>query len=265
MTTFGRRQEPELSFRRTVLALVVIALSAVPAGADDAEIAKVLKDKGAEATESDGVVTGLTVKDGSKLADDDFHQLTRLRRLKTLDLSNGLNDERISQLIALEGLEYLQTNLAQVTDDGLKPLAKLKNLKTLKLFHPDKSFSGVGLAHLADMPNLRSMTVAGSLAFGDHGMAAAAQLTGLTEFRSWHAGYPILKDNVLFLLDWLVKNPKTGKLVSGPSASPENGFRVGESDVVINACMGPTIDQMICYQSFTDALRRRPFSGATTS
>ena len=189
MTTFGRRQEPELSFRRTVLALVVIALSAVPAGADDAEIAKVLKDKGAEATESDGVVTGLTVKDGSKLADDDFHQLTRLSRLKTLDLSNGLNDERISQLIALEGLEYLQTNLAQVTDDGLKPLAKLKNLKTLKLFHPDKSFSGVGLAHLADMPNLRSMTVAGSLAFGDHGMAAVAQLTGLTEFRSWHAGW----------------------------------------------------------------------------
>ncbi len=39
------------------------------------------------------------------------------------------------------------------------------------------------------MPNLRSVTVAGSLAFGDDGMAAVAQLTSLTEFRSWHAGW----------------------------------------------------------------------------
>ena len=167
----------------------MVALFTGPAGADDADIAKLLKDRGAEVVESGGVVTGLTVKDGSKLTDDDFRQLIRLTRLKTLDLSNGLNDERLSQLTALEGLEYLQTNLAQVTDDGVKPLARLKNLKTLKFFHPGKSFSGAGLAHLADMPNLRSVTVAGSLAFGDDGMAAVATLAGLTEFRSWHAGW----------------------------------------------------------------------------
>jgi hypothetical protein len=134
-------------------------------------------------------VTGLAVKDGSNLTDDDFLQLARLGRLKTLDLSNCLNDERLSQLAALEGLEYLQTNLARVTDEGVKPLARLKNLKTLKFFHPGKSFSGAGLAHLAEMPNLRSVTVAGSLAFGDNAMAAVATLTGLTEFRSWHAGW----------------------------------------------------------------------------
>ena len=38
------------------------------------------------------------------------------------------------------------------------------------------------------MPNLERLTVAGSLAFNDDGMAAVAQLTGLKEFRTWHAG-----------------------------------------------------------------------------
>ncbi|PXX23780.1 glycoside hydrolase N-terminal domain-containing protein [Arenibacter sp. ARW7G5Y1] len=66
--------------------------------------------------------------------------------------------------------------------------------------------------------------------------------------------YPILRDNVLFCLDWLVENPQTGKLVSGPSASPENGFYVDGSEEIINACMGPTVDQMIIYESFTDFL-----------
>ena len=195
MIAIIKRQEPETSFcrlvpiRGSILALVVIALFSGPAGADDAEIARLLKDKGAEVTMSDGAVTAVTVKDGSKLTDDDFRQITRLGRLKTLDLSNCLNDERLTQLTTLEALEYLQTNLAQVTDDGVKPLARLKNLKTLKFFHPGKSFSGAGLAHLAELPNLRSVTVAGSLAFNDDGMAAVAHLTGLTEFRSWHAGW----------------------------------------------------------------------------
>ncbi|WP_372846493.1 glycoside hydrolase N-terminal domain-containing protein, partial [Pontiella sp.] len=34
--------------------------------------------------------------------------------------------------------------------------------------------------------------------------------------------YPILKETALFFLDWLVEDPATGKLVSGPSTSPEN-------------------------------------------
>ena len=67
-------------------------------------------------------------------------------------------------------------------------MAKLKNLKNLKFFHPGKSFSGSGLVHLAEMPNLERLTVAGSLEFNDDGMAAVAKLTKLKEFRTWHAG-----------------------------------------------------------------------------
>ena len=195
MSTIDKRQGPESSVRPIVpacgpiLALAASALFTGPARADDAEVARLLKGKGAEVTESGGAVTGLTVRDGSKWTDDDFRQLARLGHLKTLDLSNCLTDERLSQLAALEGLEYLQTNLAAVSDEGVKPLARLRNLKTLKFFHPGKSFTGAGLTHLAGLPNLRSLTVAGSRAFGDNGMAAVATLTGLTEFRSWHAGW----------------------------------------------------------------------------
>jgi hypothetical protein len=105
-----------------------------------------------------------------------------------LSLSNGLNDARLAQLANLAELEYLQTNLAQITDEGVKPLTKLHSLKNLKFFHPGKSFSGAGLAHLAAMPNLERLTVAGSLEFNDAGMAAVATITKLKEFRTWHTG-----------------------------------------------------------------------------
>jgi len=155
---------------------------------DDVDIGKLLKDKGVTVTEAKGVVTALAVADGSKLTDQDFGQIGRLVHLKTLDVNKGLTDDRIAQLASLGELEYLQTNLAQVTDDGLKPLARLKNLRILKLFHPGESFSGKGLAHLADLPHLERLTVAGSLAFNDEGMAAVAKLSRLQEFRTWHAG-----------------------------------------------------------------------------
>lgn len=194
MTAIGKQPEPRPSFCHVapscslIFVLVVIAFSSGSVSADDAEIGMLLRAKGVEVTEAKGIVTGLTVQDGSKLTDDDFRQMTQLGRLKTLSLSNGLDDGRLSRLTALAELEYLQTNLAEVSDEGVKPLAQLKKLKNLKFFHPGKSFSGTGLVHLAELPNLQSLTVAGSLEFNDEGMAAVAKLTGLQEFRTWHVG-----------------------------------------------------------------------------
>ncbi len=194
MTTHHEPQEPRYRFSRfslirgTILALLGLVFLVASARADDTEPAKILKAKGADVKETKGIVTGLSVQDGSRLTDEDFRAITRLSHLKTVSLSNGLNDERLSHLATLAELEYLQTNLAQVTDDGIKPLAQLKSLKNLKFFHPGKSFTGAGLARLAVLPKLESLTVAGSLAFNDEGMAAVAKLTGLKEFRTWHAG-----------------------------------------------------------------------------
>ena len=54
-----------------------------------------------------------------------------------------------------------------------------------------------------------------------------------------------MKEAAEFCLDWLVKDPKTGYLVSGPSVSPENRFRIPGSDKSASMVMGPTMDHMI--------------------
>jgi alpha-L-fucosidase 2 len=57
--------------------------------------------------------------------------------------------------------------------------------------------------------------------------------------------YPVMKEAAEFCIDWLVKNPRTGFLVSGPSISPENSFRIPGSVKTSSMVMGPTMDHMI--------------------
>jgi alpha-L-fucosidase 2 len=52
--------------------------------------------------------------------------------------------------------------------------------------------------------------------------------------------YPVMKESALFFVDYLVKDPKTGWLISGPSNSPEQGGLV----------MGPTMDHQIIRALF---------------
>ncbi|MCA8963497.1 MAG: glycoside hydrolase family 95 protein [Planctomycetes bacterium] len=67
--------------------------------------------------------------------------------------------------------------------------------------------------------------------------------------RAW----PILKEAALFFLDYLATDPRTGKLVTGPSMSPENAFRTKDS-VVAHVTMGPAMDQQIVHELFGNVL-----------
>jgi hypothetical protein len=159
--------------------------------AQEADAVRALREKGAKVIESKGVAGSVETGDVSAWADDDFGRLGRLPGLKTLSFSAGLTDASLALLSGLPALESLQSNLGTYTDDGMKSLAPLRTLKILKLFHPPKTFTGTGLAHLAELPEFERLTVAGSLAFGDEGMAAVAKLGRLREFRTWHAGQTI--------------------------------------------------------------------------
>jgi alpha-L-fucosidase 2 len=64
---------------------------------------------------------------------------------------------------------------------------------------------------------------------------------------------PILRSAALFWVDWLVPNPKTGKLVSGPATSPENTFRLPDGRTA-SISMGPSHDQEIAWNSLRDYL-----------
>jgi hypothetical protein len=165
---------------------VTLALCVSPTRADDGDIEKELAGKGAVFTKTRGVTTGFSVKDCSAWTEVDFKNLAQLARLQNLDFGGGLTDQGVALIAPLADVEVIQTNKAQVTDAGVKAFAQLKKLRVLKFFHPGKSFTGTGLADLAPMASLQSLTVAGSDFFGDEGMAAVAKLVQLREFRCWH-------------------------------------------------------------------------------
>jgi alpha-L-fucosidase 2 len=62
-----------------------------------------------------------------------------------------------------------------------------------------------------------------------------------------------MKEAAEFLLDWLVPDPATGKLVSGPSFSPENSYIMDGKRLKID--MGPTMDQMIISELFNNCIK----------
>jgi alpha-L-fucosidase 2 len=72
--------------------------------------------------------------------------------------------------------------------------------------------------------------------------------TGDRRFLAEHA-YPALREHAIFLLDYLVRDPKTGYLVTGPSCSPENSYQLPDGEHH-NLCMGPTMDTSIVRSVF---------------
>jgi alpha-L-fucosidase 2 len=66
--------------------------------------------------------------------------------------------------------------------------------------------------------------------------------------------YPAMKEAAEFCIAWLVQNPKTKQLVSGPSISPENTFKTGGGEVA-TMVMGPTMDHMIIRQLLTNTIQ----------
>jgi len=66
-------------------------------------------------------------------------------------------------------------------------------------------------------------------------------------------GYDVMREAALFMSDFLVEHPKTGKLVTGPSISPENRFATPAGDTAaIN--MGPAMDLQIVWHLFTSVI-----------
>ena len=67
--------------------------------------------------------------------------------------------------------------------------------------------------------------------------------------RAW----PMLRGAAEFYLDYLVEDPVTHKLVSGPSSSPENTFITADGQHA-NIGMGNSMDQEIVWDVFTNLL-----------
>ncbi len=82
--------------------------------------------------------------------------------------------------------------------------------------------------------------------------------TGDRAYLRW--AYPILKESTLFYLDNLIEEPKHKWLVTGPSNSPENSFKLPDGKVA-NVCLGPTIDMQLLRELFGNTARAAEILG----
>jgi len=77
--------------------------------------------------------------------------------------------------------------------------------------------------------------------------------TGDKKYLAEHA-YPFMKDNALFYLDFMVKDPKTGWLMTGPAYSPENLFLYPDGSRG-HLDMGVTMSLAIIRDLFTNTIK----------
>lgn len=77
-------------------------------------------------------------------------------------------------------------------------------------------------------------------------------------------GYPLLKGNAQFLLSYLVRDPRTGYLVTGPSISPENSFGLPDGGNWPASLM-PTVDRVMVWEIFHACIRASEILGIDKS
>ena len=78
------------------------------------------------------------------------------------------------------------------------------------------------------------------------------------KFLAW--AYPIMKECALFYLDNIWEEPDHHWLVTGPSNSPENSFKLPDGRTA-QVCMGPTIDMQLLRELFSNTTRAAEILG----
>lgn len=71
--------------------------------------------------------------------------------------------------------------------------------------------------------------------------------------------YPLLKGCAEFLYDYLWEDPKTGYMLTGPSISPENSFKVDGWELC--ASMMPAVDRQLTYEIFSYCIKSSDILG----
>ncbi|MEN6346626.1 MAG: glycoside hydrolase family 95 protein [Armatimonadia bacterium] len=82
--------------------------------------------------------------------------------------------------------------------------------------------------------------------------------TGDREYLQW--AYPVMKASAQFYLDMLIEEPRHGWLVTAPSNSPENAYRLPDGRTG-QICLGPTIDMQILRELFGNCTKAAQILG----
>lgn len=190
-----------------------------PAAPSTVQATNLSQISGAEITKTGEVITGINIKDCKVLTADDYRLIRRQESLKMLGFAHGPDDASLKILEGMPAIESFSTNGTAITDAGLASLTGFKTLQGLTFFHPGSGMTGTGLAALASLPKLTNLTVAGSLAFADPGMAAVGQLSHLKAFRTWHSGVTVEGVKALASLKELTTLTVGQRLANKPPAT----------------------------------------------
>ncbi len=76
--------------------------------------------------------------------------------------------------------------------------------------------------------------------------------------------YPVMKEAALFFVDMLVEDPRNGYLVTAPTTSPENAYRMPNGKAV-SICAGSTMDNQIVRELFTNTIEAAGILGLDTA
>jgi len=71
--------------------------------------------------------------------------------------------------------------------------------------------------------------------------------------------YPILKKAAVFFLDYLAVDPRNGYLMTGPSISPENTFKLDGREWCMS--LTPTVDRIMVYETFNSCIEASKILG----
>ena len=104
-------------------------------------------------------------------------------------------------------------------------------------------------------------TTYGSTQYGAWPMGAAWASTHYWEYYLFSGdrqfledtGYPVMREAALFLSDFLIEDPETGLLVTGPSMSPENRFVAPDGEQA-SLTMAPAMDLQIVRHLFNSVI-----------
>ena len=66
--------------------------------------------------------------------------------------------------------------------------------------------------------------------------------------------FPAMQEVTKFYSDWIIEDPRDGKLISTPSTSPENRF-YNDKGKPVASCLGSAMDQQIIYEVFDNYLK----------
>lgn len=75
-----------------------------------------------------------------------------------------------------------------------------------------------------------------------------------------NTGYPLLKSAAEFFADYMVSDPRSGNLVTGPSISPENGY-ISPKGNQLCLDMMPTIDRTLVYDIYSACIESSKILG----